>query len=277
MPPSLPLWLLLLLGAPHRCSAPPSAGGAAVQRPERKLTVPVEVYGRDGRAPQSVDARFFGMVYAPITLGTPPRRFNVQLDTGSSTLILPAPDCAGCGAYAATTHFAAKHSGSASLVPCASEQCGGYCKPTVCRASDGAVCDPRRAPPPRLVNRSQARGCQDDPAWPGADGRGCAKYTAEPDWCGEGESLSRCPASCGACGRCCVPGDGCFFEQRYADETRATGNPLFRPFPLTPFATCCTQRRNAAGTTQVLCTRTISLSGSGITTTAAPCGRHERA
>ena len=72
-----------------------------------------------------------------------------------------------------------------------------------------------------------------------AEGRGGAKYTAEPDGGGEGESLSRCPASCGACGRCCVPGDGCIFEQRYADETRATGNPLSHPsgvhsFPFRP-------------------------------------------
>ena len=106
---------------------------------------------------------------------------------------------------------------------------------------------------------------------------GCAKYSAEPDWCGEGESLSRCPASCGACGRCCVPGDGCFFEQRYADETRATGNPSLSPFwrsflPLSP-----PPAHTGVTLVQALCTRTISLSGSGITAAAAPCGRHERA
>jgi hypothetical protein len=54
---------------------------------------------------------------------------------------------------------------------------------------------------------------------------GCAKYrmAAGAEWCGEGDSLERCPASCGRCGRCCTVDQHCFFVQTYADQTAGGG------------------------------------------------------
>lgn len=202
------------------------------------FTAPLALYGaRDlaGRPPATRPpdlARFFGAHYAAIELGEA-QRFTVQLDTGSSALVVPSASCGGCGDDELRRYR--PDPSSDKSVRCDDERCSGHCQPGVCTNAKGAVCDARAAPPPWALdlllqgrNASQTSACVDDPMWRGTDGLGCAKFAAAPsDWCGEGESVARCPKSCGGCGRCCSatagPNGGCFFEQSYADGTYGTG------------------------------------------------------
>jgi hypothetical protein len=229
-PPAL---LLLSLAA----SSSPAGGGERLPRRGDGLTVPLALFGAVDLTPRpagqyrsarpAADTRFFGMYAASVAVGA--QRFNVQLDTGSSTLIVPAADCDGCAA--GLRRYRPAHSSSSERLGCGSERCSGYCSPTTCQAARGATCDARDAPPAwALALRTggsagvghPASLCADDALWRGPDGRGCDKYR-DPALCGEGESVARCPASCGGCGRCCTADGGCFFEQTYADQTGGTG------------------------------------------------------
>lgn len=175
----------------------------------------------------AADLRFFGMYSAAIGIGG--QRFKVQLDTGSSNLVVPAADCDGC--VAGLRRYRHGDSPTSEPVGCKSKRCSGYCNPTECRGTKGAICDVREAPPPWALallsgDSTMDAGrplCADDPSWRGPDGHGCDKYRENTEWCGEGESVARCPASCRSCGRCCTASNGCFFEQTYADQSGCTG------------------------------------------------------
>lgn len=211
------------------------AAGAIGGSEEPGLTVPLALFGAEELSSRgastarrsAADLRFFGMYSAVIGIGG--QRFCVQLDTGSSNLVIPAADCDGCAI--GLRRYRHEDSATSEQVGCRSETCSGYCNPTECRASKGAMCDMRDAPPPwalDLLTEDSAIDpakplCADDINWRGADGRGCERFRENAEWCGEGESVARCPASCGSCGRCCTASNGCFFEQTYADQTGGTG------------------------------------------------------
>lgn len=210
-----------------------SVGGAGNDE-EPGLSVPLALFGAEDlssalpatRRPVD-DQRFFGTYYAVIAIGG--QRFNVQLDTGSSNLVVPAADCDGC--VAGMRRYRQNNSPSGELVRCGSERCSGYCNPTVCKSANGATCNMRDSPPQWALdlqtngsNTDHSRSsCADDIHWRGPDGRGCEKFRESAEWCGEGESVARCPESCRSCGRCCTAAGGCFFEQTYADLTGGTG------------------------------------------------------
>jgi hypothetical protein len=213
----------------HTASSSGSAG-------EVGITIPLALFGAEdlssappnmARRRPAADLRFFGMYYAAIDIGG--QRFNVQLDTGSSNLVVPAADCNGC--VAGLRRYRHDDSPTSEPVGCKSESCSGYCNPTECTVTKGATCDVREAPPSWALallsgddTIDAARPlCADDASWNGPDGRGCDKFRENNEWCGEGESVARCPASCGSCGRCCTASNGCFFEQTYADQSGATG------------------------------------------------------
>ena len=202
---------------------------------EPGLTVPLAMFGAEellgSGAPMvrrsAGDLRFFGMYSAAIGIGG--QRFSVQLDTGSSNLVVPALDCNGCPV--GLRRYRHEDSATSEQVECRSEICTGYCNPTECTVGKGAMCDMRDAPPPwalDLLSEDSAINpakplCADDINWRGSDGRGCERFRESAEWCGDGESVARCAASCGSCGRCCTASNGCFFEQTYADHTGGTG------------------------------------------------------
>jgi hypothetical protein len=153
----LNLWVALALVL-ATCTVHPFVRGTHSQPlPRPTATVPLVMYA-DRRAPA-----FHGMYTATIGLGTPPRPFVLQLDTGSSTLIVPDKDCRGCRSDGAPAEgssrgdFDLAATSSAAIVGCASERCNGYCKPGVCKPDLGAVCVATSSVAPQWA-RASTRG-----------------------------------------------------------------------------------------------------------------------
>ncbi|XP_056165091.1 aspartic proteinase 36 isoform X2 [Syzygium oleosum] len=74
------------------------------------------------------DPSLLGLYYARIQLGTPPREFYVQIDTGSDLLWVSCSSCNGCprtNALNMPLHvFDPGSSSSASAISCSDERCG---------------------------------------------------------------------------------------------------------------------------------------------------------
>ena len=67
-----------------------------------------------------------GIYYTRVTIGNPPQAFNVALDTGSGTLIVPDANCKGCSTTG--NRFDSSKSSSIKPVRCdASQSCDNYC------------------------------------------------------------------------------------------------------------------------------------------------------
>nr|GMC82165.1 aspartic proteinase-like protein 2 [Ipomoea batatas] len=73
------------------------------------------------------DPTIFGLYYANVKLGSPPREYNVQFDTGSDLLWLACTSCQGCptrsGLGVDLNFYDAASSSTASLISCSDHIC----------------------------------------------------------------------------------------------------------------------------------------------------------
>lgn len=89
-----------------------------------------------------------GEYYAKIGVGTPRVEFRVQIDTGSSLLLIPDSGCDSCSGR--SVRYNATRSLSATAVACESEACGSgtcahtHCFTGVCSGSRHACCSQHR-------------------------------------------------------------------------------------------------------------------------------------
>lgn len=87
-----------------------------------------------------------GEYYAKIEVGEPPVEYRVQIDTGSSLLLIPDAACDGCTLREGGATYAAVKSTTALPLPCTSPQCGvqtcssSLCFSSVCSREKQACC-----------------------------------------------------------------------------------------------------------------------------------------
>mmetsp|Transcript_37447 Transcript_37447/g.96734 ORF Transcript_37447/g.96734 Transcript_37447/m.96734 type:complete len:434 (+) Transcript_37447:57-1358(+) len=71
------------------------------------------------------------LFFAEISVGTPPQRFLVQLDTGSSTLFIPKDTCEECGVHADNAYNPSLSS-TYDPISCSSPDCTAQCSSGSC-------------------------------------------------------------------------------------------------------------------------------------------------
>eukprot|EP00301_Raphidiophrys_heterophryoidea_P027766 c9814_g1_i4.p1 GENE.c9814_g1_i4~~c9814_g1_i4.p1 ORF type:complete len:454 (+),score=104.24 c9814_g1_i4:1135-2496(+) len=74
---------------------------------------------------------FYKVFYIELDIGTPPQKFRLQLDTGSSTLAIPDSSCSNCATHC---NYPYSSTGSRVSVSCDSDVCCGQsqCPSSVC-------------------------------------------------------------------------------------------------------------------------------------------------
>ena len=178
-----------------------------------------------GSAPQS------GAYFVTLEIGSPPRPFRVHLDTGSSSLFIPASyeECATCDPHFDRA-FDMGASSTASALSCSDEECGR------CSAACGN-------PEGRSPDASTALFLGADDVCTATDDGQC-RQCLEHDTCkykGDGEcddgsqggeqycDLGTDSADCSPPGTCCEShccaggSDSCAFQAAYGDESGVSG------------------------------------------------------
>jgi hypothetical protein len=125
------------ISLPLSLSAAP-AGAAAAAGARRRLLL------RNASLPLHGAVKDFGYFYAALYLGTPPRRFSVIVDTGSTMTYVPCASCgAGCGPNHQDAAFDPARSATAKPVACGGGAC--RCGAPTCGCSAGGQCEYARA------------------------------------------------------------------------------------------------------------------------------------
>ena len=256
------LLLLLLVGHPQlrtvaRIVSPQSAPATATA-PPRGITLRVrrkELYAAQTARTDSSHRRaqheeigttgavgggvMAGMYVAPVAIGTPPRVFHLQLDTGSATLAIPSSTCSACArGYATiddetgrvslhglTQFYSAEKSSTGEWIGCHSSECGvGGCGRS--RAAQVGQCGSPRS----LGSCVLRQGCQDEPAWYSTeDGFGfvtCDYIASRDPGCTNYHDYGQkthCLDTCDRCEDCCTSNGGCWFGVHYLDDSGIQG------------------------------------------------------
>jgi hypothetical protein len=180
-----------------------------------------------------------GMYLAPVAIGTPPRIFQLQLDTGSATLAVPSASCGACARGFATADgetglvslhdltqlYSAEKSSTGEWIGCHSDECGvGGCDRS--RGAAAGQCGS-----PRSLGACVLRqGCQDEASWHSTqDGfsfvtcdyisnldPGCTNYR-------DYGQKTHCLETCDRCQDCCTSSGGCWFGVHYLDGSGLQG------------------------------------------------------
>lgn len=180
-----------------------------------------------------------GMYVAPVAIGTPPRVFQLQLDTGSATLAVPSSSCRDCTRGYATTDdetrevslhdltqlYTPERSSTGEWIGCQSRECGV------------GGCDGSRGAPEHQCGSSRSLGacvarqdCQDEADWHSdEDGftfvtcdymasidPGCTNYH-------DYGQKTHCLDTCNRCEDCCTSTNGCWFAVHYLDGSGIQG------------------------------------------------------
>lgn len=180
-----------------------------------------------------------GMYMASVAIGTPPREFQLQLDTGSATLAVPGVSCSACARGYATTDdetglvhlhdllqfYDAETSSTGTFIGCHSDDCGrGGCAAS--RSEAGAY----QCGSAHSLGTCFARdGCEDQEAWFSAEegfsfvtceyiaslDPGCVNYH-------DYGQKTHCLDTCQRCQDCCTDG-ACYFGVQYLDGSGIQG------------------------------------------------------
>lgn len=102
---------------------PPPSSDAS----HRRLQDEVDLYG---------DYRALAYFYSDVYVGTPPQKFTVITDTGSSLMAVPCKGCADCGRHM-NPPFDPSSSSTASTVACGQPYCTGCAEGGICQYSQG--------------------------------------------------------------------------------------------------------------------------------------------
>ncbi|GLT93478.1 hypothetical protein SLE2022_112700 [Rubroshorea leprosula] len=92
----------------------------------------------------SSDPFIVGLYFTKVKLGTPPREFNVQIDTGSDILWVTCGSCSNCpqssGLGIELSFFDTASSSTARLVPCSDAACSSAVQTTATQCSQSNQC-----------------------------------------------------------------------------------------------------------------------------------------
>ncbi|CAI0469287.1 unnamed protein product [Linum tenue] len=92
----------------------------------------------------SPDPFLVGLYFTKVKLGSPPREFNVQIDTGSDVLWVNCASCGNCprssGLGIQLSFFDAAGSSTSGLVPCADPICAAAARTSSAQCSESGQC-----------------------------------------------------------------------------------------------------------------------------------------
>jgi hypothetical protein len=211
---------------------------ATANPPLPLLTLPVHMYGAANTSAELSNPGFYGMYYATVQVGKPRRPFSLQLDTGSSNLLvrahrsLPGEGCKPPSKllWMPATNVIQVAPQTRSAIPLAERAC-------LVRQLAGEKCSGcnlhLRRYSPRASTSGSMVGCTDvrcsgacaadcGGACSNLSGRCCTTATDAteqnhgrvPTWVSGSHQQRRQPER------------GCFFQQSYADQTVAAGESL---------------------------------------------------
>ncbi|CAI0557117.1 unnamed protein product [Linum tenue] len=86
----------------------------------------------------SADSFYYGIYFTKVKLGTPPKEFNLQIDTGSELTWVSSKSCPSCPR---SSRFGVAASSTSKVIPCSDKSCTAITLGDATRCSiDGQYC-----------------------------------------------------------------------------------------------------------------------------------------